>query len=412
MVLRRASFDRTECILAIGMALVLAPQVQAQELLEPSGFCAYSSQRIGEPLYLFSSDQPTQRLIDEMLSAAERRLKFRVHGGNVPLAAAAVAGDERYVIYDQFTFATLKPQEPQRWTALAALAHQIGHHLSQHALRGPDALRRENEIEAERFSGFVLRKLGASLEQARSALDLARPTEADPAYPPAADRRDAIEAGWKEQQGGADVYSFDSSEEAPSFPWPPPTASASAVLPRDMVSGGRAELRLIDVAERLERAFDAAGYVERSYYAAPGGFALVSRLEQVAADGTPKDGASRWSVRIQPRPIFSLASYLQALLTSNPGRYRIVVFIVSSTPFSQSDARVSLDTARDWLPGGLNRLPPSIGILELTPEFSATALIYEFEQRSSDADVAFVDPSSLPGKSHLEKARLWQALTP
>src|SRR5687767_820556 len=63
----------------------------------------------------------------------------------------------------------------------------------------------------------------------------------------------------------------------PAFPWPPPRYSAFATVMREWVAAAT-QPTLASAAARLERAFDAAGYGERSYYWVPGGFALVSRL--------------------------------------------------------------------------------------------------------------------------------------
>ena len=103
-----------------------------------------------------------------------------------------------------------------------------------------------------------------------------------------------------------------------------------------MLTGSRANLHLADVANELERAFNSAGYVERSYYAVPQGFAIAARLEMINPDGSPVAEANRWSASIAPPKVFSLSSYLQALLGATPGEYRVVVFIVTAVPVTES----------------------------------------------------------------------------
>ncbi|MEJ7666929.1 MAG: hypothetical protein WKG07_49205 [Hymenobacter sp.] len=44
----------------------------------------------------------------------------------------------------------------------------MGHHLNGHTLRGGGS-QPQDELEADEFSGFVLRRLGASLAQAQAA---------------------------------------------------------------------------------------------------------------------------------------------------------------------------------------------------------------------------------------------------
>jgi hypothetical protein len=195
----------------------------------------------------------------------------------------------------------------------------------------------------------------------------------------------------------------------PHFPWPPPRASASVVIPAGFIrTSDMAAPTLGDVDQAIAAALDGGGYVERSYFAAPGGFAMVTRLERIHSDGTPMQEAERWRVDAQPLASFSLGAYLQALFTAPSGHYRIIVFVVSSVPFAQSEAEVSRSEALAWLHEGLNRLPASIAGSAYTDRHAVTALIYEFEQPGRQ-DAVLVLPGNLTGRTHLERALLWQA---
>ena len=196
----------------------------------------------------------------------------------------------------------------------------------------------------------------------------------------------------------------------PRFPWPPPKASAYVIIPREFLVKTGTRTLLEDIALKIEKALDTTGYAERSYYYVPKGFALVTRLEQIFSDGTPRNGVDRWSIDYSRQRVFSLSSYLKALFKANPGHYRIIVFIITSYPFNQAGSTVDRDSAMKWLHGGLNVLPPEIGKWPYTSEYDCTALIYEFEQISVVGPTVFKDPSLLTGKMHLEKAKIWQAL--
>src|SRR5262245_11928754 len=150
----------------------------------------------------------------------------------------------------------------------------------------------------------------------------------------------------------------------PEFPWPPPRASTQITLPAETFRGSRESVVLLrDVDRRLSAALRQAGYDEGSYHAVPGGFSLTARLEQIDSDGTPKRGIDRWAVAPGPLHEFSLSSYLNALLRSGPGLFRVIVFVVTPHPFSQSDAIVSREDAMAWLQDGFNRLPEPVGQL-------------------------------------------------
>ena len=214
--------------------------------------------------------------------------------------------------------------------------------------------------------------------------------------------------------GGGGSVSIDirrEGEEVPQFPWPPPRASASVVIPFGPIrSSGIPEPTLGDAAKLINAALDGGGYVDRSYFAAPGGFAMVTRLERIDPDGTPRQD-ERWSVQPPPLQSFSVGAYLRALFTAPPGYYRIIVFVVSSQPFAQSAERVSRDEALAWLHEGLNRLPDSIAGASYTERHDATALIYQFEQPGRQ-EALLVVQGSPSGREHLERAKLWDGLDP
>lgn len=201
------------------------------------------------------------------------------------------------------------------------------------------------------------------------------------------------------------------SQGIPEFPWPPPKASAFAKIPNELISGGANELLLGDIARRLEQAFDAAGYGERSYHSVPNGFALVSRIEQIRADGTPKEDPARWSVMSLRPKIVSLRDYLEALFKAPRGRYRVIVFIVTDLPLTQEKKEPTRAEAIEWLSSGALSLPQVIAARAYSSAYYTTALIYEFERGADGEGTAFLKiPSELQGKRHLERAGIWSKL--
>ncbi len=203
----------------------------------------------------------------------------------------------------------------------------------------------------------------------------------------------------------------DPNEQIPQFPWPPPEASTSAILPNEFFhesSGKIVLLRYVDTC--LSDALGNADYGDKCYYAVPDGFALVTRLEQINDDGTSKPEPDRWASEMGPLRNFSLSAYLKALFTNKPGLFRIIVFIVTPHPFSQSEAKVSRDEAIEWLHQGLNKLPKSIGKLEYTEEYTCTALIYEFEKKQGKDTAKTVIPGRLSASTHLVSSEIMKGL--
>ena len=197
----------------------------------------------------------------------------------------------------------------------------------------------------------------------------------------------------------------------PMFPWPPPRASASQVVPLQFFTdAGNAELKLGEIERQIRDALDATGYFERSYFAAPQGFAIVTRIERINDDGSSKSVDERWSDTPGLAGNFDLSSYLRGLFTARVGRFRTIVFVISAAPFHQADAGVSRDEVEDWLAEGFNVLPASVAALPFTADYACTALIYEFEARENRQVANLIAPSRLLGRLHLERAGVWGAL--
>jgi hypothetical protein len=192
------------------------------------------------------------------------------------------------------------------------------------------------------------------------------------------------------------------------FPWPPPPASATEVLPRSMFEQHAPLSTLGNLNDALIAGLEKTGYFEKSYYAVPRGFALATRLEQISEDGTSKAAPARWSSSAPSVHGFSITEYLRALLTDNPGYYRVVVFVVTDVPFAESGAEVGMSEAQKWLTKGANALPPSIASAAFGQNTECTALIYEFS-RSEGKDPVLLQPGHLDAHTHLVKSGLWNA---
>ena len=186
------------------------------------------------------------------------------------------------------------------------------------------------------------------------------------------------------------------------FPWLPPRASAFDIVPRDLLVGEKQTPVLGDVDEALDSAFRLAGYVEKSYYSVPNGFAMASALEQINQDGTAKKPADRWSVKVAPLRKWSLRAYLESLLKASPGHYRVIVFVVTSEPFAESNTKLTECDVRSWKSSGLDRLPADIASRPYSPAHACIALIYEFSRVGAQPAI-FVDPSQMTGETHLAK---------
>jgi hypothetical protein len=195
------------------------------------------------------------------------------------------------------------------------------------------------------------------------------------------------------------------------FPWPPPEASARMVVPDSLLrKAPTIPSRVGQVEQLIREALDTNGYSERSYFAVPNGFAMITRMEQYDDDGKSMNPPERWAVEVSPFRKFSLSAYIEALFTASPGRYRIIAFIVTPTAFSESSVRVSREHAMNWLIEGLNKLPDSMIDQDYSSKHTCTALVYEFFQPTRGAKAYLTIPGQYTAMEHLTKSRLWASI--
>jgi hypothetical protein len=197
----------------------------------------------------------------------------------------------------------------------------------------------------------------------------------------------------------------------PDFPWPPPTPSERLNLRRSQiltVSMGR-DPSLSDVGRRIVRALEAAGYSEYSFYAVPGGFAVVARLERIQDDGTPAPDQLRFLAPEAAEP-FSLSTYVTRLFFAPQGYYRQIVFAVTTEVVRPSGPAPSARTAEALLQGGADRLPPAFRSVPFTTDYQATVLIYEYRKGAAARDVITLTPGRLDARTNLIRAGIYKQL--
>jgi hypothetical protein len=136
-------------------------------------------------------------VIQEILDAIDEDVSFEVRAAKIPNAAAAMAKGKKYILYNPLFIAILyKATGSNRWAPISILAHEIGHHLLGHTLQRNGGSQPSLELEADEFSGFVLRRMGASLEDAQLAMRVASTRRATATHPGRYDRLESIANGW------------------------------------------------------------------------------------------------------------------------------------------------------------------------------------------------------------------------
>jgi len=113
---------------------------------------------------------------------------------NASSAFASIRGKHRYIVYDAKKY-FISNHKIILWKSAGILGHELGHHLAGHTKihNQPNHTR---ELEADKFSGFILARLGATQRQAAiwtDSLSLSGSTT----HPPRAKRKQAAIDGWK-----------------------------------------------------------------------------------------------------------------------------------------------------------------------------------------------------------------------
>jgi tetratricopeptide (TPR) repeat protein len=120
----------------------------------------------------FISNAEADNALGKILSVVGASKRFIVAPcENINNALAITDDGMRYILYDP-EFINSISETSNYWANMSILAHEVGHHINGHTL-GASMSAYENriqELEADEFSGFVMQKIGATLEQAIDAI--------------------------------------------------------------------------------------------------------------------------------------------------------------------------------------------------------------------------------------------------
>ncbi len=155
----------------------------------------------------FTTVSDAKTMIAEIIDVIGLKPNFEVMAARIDNAAAVVYLQKRYILYNPDFINRLDAAAGNKWASVSILAHEIGHHLNGHMMQNIGS-QPEKELEADEFSGFVLRRMGATLAQAQTALKLAANYKTSVTHPNKTDRLTSIASGWTRaniQQGGKDL---------------------------------------------------------------------------------------------------------------------------------------------------------------------------------------------------------------
>ena len=182
---------------------------------EASELCLLAQGSIGNN---FIDDKDADIALEKILSVIGASKRFILQPcSDINNAVATSYKGLRYILYDKSFMSTIANNSTS-WSQLFILAHEVGHHINGHSidilLTAADvvepktlAAKRKQELESDEFAGFILGKLGATLEQTSEAINFLASNKDDTysTHPNKAKRLNAIKIGFNKALGKEQV---------------------------------------------------------------------------------------------------------------------------------------------------------------------------------------------------------------
>jgi len=232
----------------------------------------------------FMGDEEAEDAVDKILSQIGLFRNFTIQECpdiNNAVAKNIDVGDgkkARYILYDNEFFEKISDKASNDWAATSILAHEIGHHLNGHSLNN-EGSNLAWELEADEFSGFVLARMGSSLEDAQSAIKTLKREEATRTHPAKADRLDAIAKGWSRGSGKTITVQEVNLEEITVVEDEPIEEEVSKVAAQKVIAnyikaiGGEEKIR--NFKTKIEKTTSSNMQIE-TYYLTPSKYISIS----------------------------------------------------------------------------------------------------------------------------------------
>lgn len=144
----------------------------------------------------FQSVYEARAILNAMLDTIQWQENFSVREQNgIRNAYATIINRSRWIIYDNDFLEDIDAYANTKWASISVLAHEMGHHYYNHVINSGGSTP-PKELEADAFSGYIMARLGATLEQSLAAMRAIASDKASSSHPGKSDRLNAITRGW------------------------------------------------------------------------------------------------------------------------------------------------------------------------------------------------------------------------
>ncbi len=177
----------------------------------------------------FESDREAASVFREILAATgipgvADRIQVRASAETANAEAQIGEDGQRYIFYNSTFMRELGARTRQFWSQVFVIAHEVGHHIAGHLdFAGQN---HRVELEADRYAGFILGRMGATHDEAIAAIGAIGTGAGSSTHPPRDQRVQIVSLGWND---GATAPGQQRSIAAP--PVPPPSPPSVAATP-------------------------------------------------------------------------------------------------------------------------------------------------------------------------------------
>lgn len=138
----------------------------------------------------------TQAMFDKVFNYSNLRTNiYTVPVTDRKVNVEICPGDRNYIVYNADWIRVLYEQTNNAWVIYGVMAHEMGHYALNHDRTAAES-NPEIELLADEYAGEILRKMGASLEDAQAAFRSEIMRSRSHTHPPVDERLEAVKAGW------------------------------------------------------------------------------------------------------------------------------------------------------------------------------------------------------------------------
>ncbi len=147
----------------------------------------------------YEKDIVIENIIQEITTAVGLQPNFvSKNFVNFNNCAAININGFRYIIYDDIFLNDISKNGNKKAIVTSILAHEIGHHLQGHTTNNTNFKDSKfNELEADKFSGYISAKLGYTIDDAISFINAINSDENSLTHPPKRERINAVRIGFE-----------------------------------------------------------------------------------------------------------------------------------------------------------------------------------------------------------------------